>query len=157
MLFRSANPFAYALKSEVDETTLKINYSLNANADDVKIVIKDENGVEYDVIEQGAQAKGAQTAEISINDYDAGKYDWEIVVDGKEKTTVEEFKAYRFYHPRGVDVDNNMESASFGNVYVTEGISTTSATYWSGTGGGIGLYAFSADMEPIKNPATIAV
>ena len=150
----TANPFAYALKSELNETTLKINYSLNANADDVKIVIKDENGVEYDVIEQGAKSKGAQTAEIAVTDYDAGKYDWEIVVDGKEKTTVEEFKAYRFYHPRGVDVDNNMESASFGNVYITEGQLTTSATYWSGTRGGLGLYAFSADMEPIQNPAT---
>lgn len=150
----TANPYAYALKSEVDETTLKISYSLNADAENVSIVIKDENGIEYDVIEQGAQSKGAQTAEISINDYDAGKYEWEIVVDGNEKTAVEEFKAYRFYHPRGIDVDNNMESASFGNVYITEGQLTTSATYWSGTRGGLGMYAFSADMEPIINPAT---
>ena len=118
------------------------------------MVIKDENCDEYDVIEQGAKSKGAQTAEIAVTDYDAGKYDWEIVVDGEEKTTVEEFKAYRFYHPRSLDVDNNMESLSFGNVYITEGQLTTSATYWSGTGGGLGLYAFSADMEPIKNPAT---
>ena len=150
----TANPYAYALRSEFNETTLKISYSLNANATNVSIVIKDENGVEYDVIEQGAQSKGAHTAEISTTDYDAGKYDWEIVVEGAEKTTVEEFKAYRFYHPRSLDVDNNMESPSFGNVYITEGQLTTSATYWSGTGGGLGLYAFSADMEPIKNPAT---
>ena len=150
----TANPYAYALKGEVDESTLKISYSLNANATDVSIVIKDENGVEYDVIEQGAQAKGAHSAEISISDYDAGKYDWEIVVDGAEKTTVEEFAAYKFNHPRGVDVDINMESGSFGNVYVTDGQLATDSKFWSVTGGGIGLYAFSADMQPITNPAT---
>ena len=150
----TANPYAYALKSELNETTLKISYSLNANAENVSIVIKDENGGEYDVIEKGAQSKGAYTTDISVSEYDPGKYEWEVIVDGKEKSAVEEFKAYRFYHPRGIDVDNNMESASFGNVYITEGQLTTSATYWSGTRGGLGMYAFSADMEPIINPAT---
>ena len=150
----TANPYAYALKSELNETTLKISYSLNANAKNVNIVIKDENGGEYDVIEKGAQSKGAHTAEISVSEYDPGKYEWEVIVDGKEKSAVEEFKAYRFYHPRGIEVDNNMESPSFGNVYITEGQLTTKELYWSGTRGGLGLYAFTADMEPIINPAT---
>ena len=150
----TANPYAYALKSELNETTLKISYSLNANAENVSIVIKDENGGEYDVIEKGAQSKGAYTTDISVSEYDPGKYEWEVIVDGKEKSAVEEFKAYRFYHPRGIEVDNNMESASFGNVYITEGQLTTKELYWSGTRGGLGLYAFTADMEPIINPAT---
>ncbi|MBR5552078.1 MAG: N-acetylmuramoyl-L-alanine amidase [Muribaculaceae bacterium] len=150
----TANPYAYALKSELNETTLKISYSLNANAENVSIVIKDENGGEYDVIEKGAQSKGAYTTDISVSEYDPGKYEWEVIVDGKEKSAVEEFKAYRFYHPRGIEVDNNMESASFGNVYITEGQLTTEELYWSGTRGGLGLYAFTADMEPIINPAT---
>ena len=152
----TANPFAYALKSELDETSLKINYSLNADAEDVKVIIKNENDEEIEVIEQGAQTKGAQSAEISVTNYEAGKYTWEVVVDGADKTAVETFKSYMFYHPRGVEVDNNMESPSFGNIYCTEGMTSANAQYHSNTttSGGLGLYAFTADMEPIKNPAT---
>ena len=152
----TANPFAYALKSELDGTTLNISYSLNADAEDVKVIIKDENDNEVEVVEQGAQSKGAQTAEVAISSYEAGKYTWEVVVDGADKTAVETFGSYMFYHPRGVDVDNNMESPSFGNIYCTEGMTSASSDYHSNTttSGGLGLYAFTADMEPIKNPAT---
>jgi hypothetical protein len=76
-----------------------------------------------------------------------------IVKKSKFKKS-EEFAAYKFNHPRGIDVDINMESGSFGNVYITEGQLSTDTKFWSATGGGIGLYAFSADMQPITNPAT---
>ena len=152
----TANPYAYALKSELVENTLIINYSLNADAEDVKIIVKDAEGEVVETIEKGAQIKGAQTAEVNIAEYETGNFTWEVVVDGADKTAVETFKSYMFYHPRGVDVDNNMESPSFGNIYCTEGMTSANAQYHSNTtsSGGLGLYAFTADMEPIINPAT---
>ncbi len=152
----TANPFAYALKSELAENTLNINYSLNADAEDVKIIVKDAEGEVVETIEKGAQTKGAQTAEVNVAEYEKGDFSWEVVVDGADKTAVETFKSYMFYHPRGVDVDNNMESPSFGNIYCTEGMTSASSDYHSNTttSGGLGLYAFTADMEPIINPAT---
>ena len=152
----TANPFAYALKSELVGGTLTITYSLNADAEDVKIIVKDAEGEVVETIEKGAQTKGAQIAEIKVSEYEKGDYSWEIVVDGADKTAVETFKSYMFYHPRGVEVDNNMESPSFGNIYCTEGMTSSSTVYHSNTttSGGLGLYAFTADMEPIKNPAT---
>ena len=152
----TANPYAYALKSELVENTLTINYSLNADAEDVKIIVKDAEGEVVETIEKGAQTKGAQTAEVNIAEYETGNFTWEVVVDGADKTAVETFKSYMFYHPRGVDVDNNMESPSFGNIYCTEGMTSANAQYHSNTtsSGGLGLYAFTADMEPIINPAT---
>ena len=153
----TANPFAYALKSELVDKTITINYSLNANAEDVKVVVKNEEGEVALTLEQGAQTKGAQIVEISTDDFDKnGTYTWEVIVDGADKSEVETFGSYMFYHPRGVDVDNNMESPSFGNIYCTEGMTSASEDYHSNTttSGGLGLYAFTADMEPIINNAT---
>ena len=152
----TANPFAYALKSELADGTLAISYALNADAEDVKIIVKDAEGEVVETIEKGAQTKGAQTAEVNVAEYEKGDFSWEVVVDGADKTAVETFKSYMFYHPRGVDVDNNMESPSFGNIYCTEGMTSANAQYHSNTtsSGGLGLYAFTADMEPIINPAT---
>ena len=152
----TANPFAYALKSELADGTLAISYALNADAEDVKIIVKDAEGEVVETIEKGAQTKGTQTAEVNVAEYEKGDFSWEVVVDGADKTAVETFKSYMFYHPRGVDVDNNMESPSFGNIYCTEGMTSANAQYHSNTtsSGGLGLYAFTADMEPIINPAT---
>ncbi len=154
----TANPFAYALKSELNDKTITINYSLNADAEDVKILVKNAEGEVALTLEQGAQTKGAQTAEINVDESftEDGTYTWEVVVDGADKTAVETFANYMFYHPRGVDVDNNMESPSFGNIYCTEGMTSASSDYHSNTttSGGLGLYAFTADMQPILNPAT---
>ena len=86
-----------------------------------------------------------------------GNNTWQVAVEYAAKSAPEYINGYRFYHPRGVDIDNNMESDHFGNIYCTEGIATSSATYISGTSGngiGGGLYAFDASLSPIKNPAT---
>lgn len=150
----TANPYAYALSSTAIEGKLNVNYLLNADATNVTINIVDEEGEVAATKVQGPQTAGSHTAEISLDKLTKGTYSWEVVVAGAEKSTIETFKSYRFYHPRGCEVDNNMESPSFGNVYVTEGMVTSSSTYWSGTGGGLGLYAFDASMNPIKNEVT---
>lgn len=151
----TANPFAYALSSEVVEKTLKVKYSLNTAAKAVNVNVKDAEGKVVATV-AGATVAGAQSVEIALADLVDGEYTWEVEVEGEEKTSVETFKSYMFFHPRGVDVDNNMESPSFGNIYVTEGMTSSLEQYHSNTttSGGLGLYAFTADMEPILNPAT---
>ena len=151
----TANPYAYALKSEVVETTLNVSYSLNADADDVVINVLDEEGEAVATIEQGAQAKGAYTAEISLEDLEKGNYTWEVVVEGAEKSTIERFNSYSFYHPSGLDIDNNPENASFGALFVCEGYNRGQKTGYvsahaDGSYGG-GLYIFDAAGNQILN------
>ncbi|MBR5551208.1 MAG: SusF/SusE family outer membrane protein [Muribaculaceae bacterium] len=150
----NANPFAYALSSTVENGVISINYSLNADVTAAEVIVKNSAGEA--VITQTLEGitKGAHSATVDLAGQETDTYTWEIKVTGAAQSDIKEFAAYRFYHPRGVDVDNNMESAAFGNVYVTEGIKTTSATYWSGNGGGNGLYIFTPDMQPVKNPQT---
>ena len=150
----NANPYAYALTSTVENGVISINYSLNADATAAEVIVK--NSLGEAVITQALEGvtKGAHTATVDLAGQETDTYTWEIKVTGAAQDGIKEFAAYRFYHPRGVDVDNNMESAAFGNIYVTEGIRTISATYWSGNGGGNGLYIFTPDMQPVKNPKT---
>ncbi len=149
----TANPFAYALSSEVVENTLKVNYTLNAVATTVKVVVKN-SAEEVVATADGAVEAAAHTVEISLAGLADDNYTWEVEVTGAEKTQMETFFATQFYHPRGIDVDNNMESSAFGHVYITEGMSTTSSAYYPATRGGVGLFIFDPQMNGVKNEKT---
>ncbi len=151
----TANPYAYALKSELNDKTITISYALNADADDVKVIVKNYDGEIVETIEQGAQAKGAQAIELNVDDFEEGQYTWEIEVAGAEKTTIERFSTQSFYHPSGLDIDNNPENASFGTLFVTEGYNRGNTSGYvsaqaDGSYGG-GLYIFDAAGNQILN------
>ena len=149
----TANSFAYDLNSEVTGTTLTANYTLNVKAETVTVNVKNSAG-EVVLTTSGAIAKGAHSVSFDIANLADGKYTWDVEVDCADKTNVQEFAALRYYHPRGVDVDNNMESDNFGDIYVTEGMSTTNTTYYPANNGGVGLYIFNPDMTGVKNETT---
>ncbi len=149
----TANPFAYALSSEVVEGKLNVNYSLNTEATSVAVKVVDATGTVVAKV-AGETAKGAHTTEIALAELEVGSYTWEVEVAGTEKTAMEEFHKVQFYHPRGVDVDNNMESPAFGHVYVTEGMTTSNTKYYQAANGGVGLYIFTPAMESVVNEVT---
>ena len=151
----TANPYAFALKSEVADNKLNISYSLNADATDVNIIVKNAAGEEVATSAEGAKAKGAYTAEIDITEFEDGDYTWEIEVAGAEKATIERFSTVSFYHPSGLDIDNNPENASFGTLFVTEGYNRGQTSGYisahaDGSYGG-GLYIFDAAGNQILN------
>ena len=157
----TANAYAYGLIGTVKDNNFEANYSLNAPVENAIITIYDPEGNVITSLETGAQAAGPHQELIDITDLVSSDTQqtntWEVAVEYAAKSSPEYIKGYQFYHPRGVDVDNNMESENFGNIYCTEGMATTSTTYISGTSGdgiGGGLYAFDAAMNPIKNPST---
>ena len=152
----TANPFAYGLKSELvnSASSLKVEFSLNSAADSVVVIVRDEAGEAYVTHELGALAAGSHNYEVLCPESMQGNFTWEVVVSGAAKTAIEEFAALRYYHPRGVDVDNNMESDNFGSIYVTEGMETATETYYSATHGGPGLYIFNPDMTSVINSVT---
>ena len=149
----TANPYAYGLKSEIVDGKLNATFALNTDATAVTVNVLDAEG-NVVATAAGATTKDEQTVAIDLLSLPYATYTWAVEVAGAEKTGIEHFGNYSFWHPRGVEVDNSMESASFGNVYVTEGQYTSNSAYWSGTGGGLGLYAFDAAFNPIKNEAT---
>ena len=149
------NPFAYAVSGEYDALTLDVAYSLNTDADKAEVQIL-KNGTVVKTQEVSATA-GENTAEIDLSDLADGDYTWQIAVTGGATTgNAVEFVSLDWNHPRGVDTDRNFESPAFGNIYVTEGRSSTNTSYYScsTTGGGNGLYIFTPDMAGVENKAT---
>lgn len=147
----SANPYAYALTSYPEEYNLVTSYSLNADATDVQIIVYDKNGKEVLRHEAGSQQAGCHTEYVDVHSLDnADGYRWAVSVNGYSQKSPVEFKSHRFYYPRSVDVDNNMNSDNFGNIYCTEGQKVVGNIYVCGNGSQ-GLCAFDASLNPIEN------
>ncbi len=158
----TANPFAYALSSSVTDGVVTVNYSLNADATAVAIVLS--NSVKNEVVktvdlEGDLLTKGAHSTTIDLAGLPDACYTWVVKVTGAEKTTVEQFQDLAFWHPAGIAVDNSMESPSFGTLFIADGYTTTTAgktrddgaAYVGGNDGGSGLYIYDAAGNAILN------
>ena len=86
--FAALNPYAYALSSSLsaDETTLTVNYSLNADATEVNVVILNgETAVK--TIPCTGITKGAYTIEIPTTDFPKStNLTWKVEVKGASVT-----------------------------------------------------------------------
>ena len=159
----TANPFAYALSSTEAEGAVTINYSLNADATAVAINLIGNQGTVVKTVDLDGDflAKGAHTTTIELAGLSDGCYNWEVKVTGEAKTEVKEFFYQSFWHPSGLDIDNNPENASFGTLFVAEGYTDKAATNSAGTyplvsaqadgSDGGGLYMFTPGGDLIKD------
>ena len=154
------NSYAYGLSSSLsdDKTKIEFTYSLNADATSVSITVYNgESPVKGLSLIAGDNIKaGTHIVEMETTQLPNGiDLKWDIAVESAiVGTPTVASKAYRFYHPQGVDVDNNPMSAHFGRILVTECMPVVSATYQSGSASdGQGLYAFDPQLNPIKNSA----
>ena len=152
--FAALNPYAYALSSSLsaDETTLTVNYSLNADATEVNVVILNgETAVK--TIPCTGITKGAYTIEIPTAELPKlATLTWKVEVKGASvtKPTIQADK-YSFYLPYGMDVDIDIESPYFGNWYVIEAYNIKGTSGYHSTSVGRALYAFDATLAPIAN------
>ena len=157
--FAALNPYAYGLSSELsaDKTTLTVNYSLNADATNVDFVLLDGETVLKTVnLNTKGLVKGSYSAEISTEGLDFGRtFAWKIEVKGAAVANATAVKTYRFFHPSGIDIDNNPESKHFGRILCLEANhsvkTTTSTSGYLGKGYGAGIYAFDAAFDKITN------
>ena len=153
------NPFAYALSSTLnaDKTVLSVNYSLNAKASEVNVVVLAGETVLKTIACEGL-TKGAHSVEVPTADFPTEEaITWRVDVKGaevKEVTLVD--NSVKMYAPTSVDIDNNPENENFGTVFVVEGLPTakdnaTYANYISYTDGA-GLYVLNADGTARRMP-----
>ena len=151
----TANPFAYALSSEIDGTTLNVKYSLNTAATNVDVVVKDSEGEVVLTSVEGDQAAGEHTANLDLSNVEDGTYTWAVVVEGSELSAVKQFVHWDFYHPAGLAVDNSTESPSFGHLFVadayTDGKTSGYISAQADGSEGTGLYVFDAAGNQVKD------
>lgn len=157
--FAALNPFAYGLSSTLspDQKTLTVNYSLNAPATSVvwKLMDGDKVILTQDFTSKGLTAGGyTATVNLDLPDIPVGKpLKWKIEVKGAAHNTTNNHGGYRFFHPSGVDVDNNPESPHFGRIICNEAMNTVKSktdTYLSAKFGA-GIFEFTPAFEPKPN------
>ena len=159
--FAALNPYAYGLSSTLnaDQTELTVNYSLNATATNVDFVLLDGDKVIKTVnLNDKGLDKGSYTATVALDDPNmplGKKLSWKIEVKGDAVASATAVKTYRFFHPSGIDIDNNPESKHFGRILCLEANhsvkTTTSTNGYLGKGYGAGVYAFDAAFDKITN------
>ena len=153
--FAELNPYAYGLKSSREGTTLTVNYSLNAPATGVSVVIMD-GAEEVKTVTCDGITKGSHSVDISTLDLPTGKsLTWKVVVTGNSvaSPTLHD-ESIRFYLPYGMDIDVDPESDYLGHWYVIEATNGgQSKTGYQSNPFGRGLYAFDAALNPILNSA----
>ena len=154
--FAALNPYAYGLSSALsaDETTLTINYSLNADATEVNIVVLDGETTVKSFPCEGI-AKGSYSVEIPTTEFPTGKrLTWKVEVSGASvKVPTQHETIYSFYHPSAIDIDNNPENSTFGLILCNEGMQSVKdvESGYVSAGFGAGIFAFNAAFEPMPN------
>ena len=150
------NPYAFGLESKLsaDKSTLTMTYRLNnSKATDVDVVVK--GGDEVIIIVNGTTNIGKNTVEISTEGFPGGvDITWSVIVKGTSVAApTREEKIYSFYHPSGLDIDNNPENKTFGMLLVNEGMhSVKSKTEgYVSAQFGAGIFAFTPSFDLIPN------
>ncbi|MBR5854316.1 MAG: hypothetical protein IKY87_01385, partial [Paludibacteraceae bacterium] len=149
------NPYAYALSSSLSEdgATLTVNYSLNAEATAVSVVLLNGEEVVKTVPCDGL-AQGEYTVAIPTEGLPQGvELTWSVEVQGASVAEpTQEEKIYSFYHPSGLDIDNNPENPTFGMLLVNEGMQKVKDVEgYVSSGFGAGIFAFTPSFDPIVN------
>ena len=83
--FAALNPYAYGLTSTFEDNTLKVNYSLNADATGVSVVILNGETEVHTVACNDKKNKGSHSVNIDISTLGlpTGKsLTWKVVVTG---------------------------------------------------------------------------
>lgn len=143
----SPNIFAFGLASEKADAA-KYNVTFKLNADAGKVIVKVYDGdAEVKSFDLGAKEKGVNTAEIDLADIDGAGLNWAVLAISSDPNAGEsavkftgEDAILKFNEPRGIAVDNNMESPYFGRIYVSESAGSAKAD---------GIYVMDACLEDV--------
>ncbi len=147
------NVYAYGLSATYADGNLTVNYSLNAFANEVSLLLFDGEGKEVVAHSLGYKQAGAHEATIDLDVYKElvdGKYTWAIKAQGDARTKISgellKMKNGTYWQPRDIAINQNPESSFFGQMYMSN--SSAGGTV---EGGYIGIenaiYVFNPLME----------
>ena len=148
------NTYAFGLESELTDEALVVTYRLNnSNATSVNVLVY--NGEEVVATVAGDNAIGKNVVEIPTATLPAGvQLTWAVEVNGTSvEVPTQEEKIYSFYHPSGLDIDNNPENETFGLLLVNEGMHSVKdkTEGYVSAGFGAGIFAFTPSFDLIPN------
>ena len=123
-----ANIFASELKASAVSATNDVEFSYTLNADASSVTITVASGEVFEITEAADLTKGAHKVTKRLKKETAvGEYSWSVTAVGVAENTntgenavkfSDDANELRFFQPRGLGVDVNMDSPYFGRIYV---------------------------------------
>ena len=155
MTENNLNTYAFGLESVLSEDAgiLNITYRLNnSNATSVNVLVY--YGEEVVATVAGGTTIGKNTVVLATANLPKGvRLTWGVEVNGTSvEVPTQEAKTYSFYHPSGLDIDNNPENATFGMLLINECMQHVKGVDgYVSTGYGAGIYAFTPSFDLLPN------
>lgn len=148
------NTYAFGLESELNDTALVVTYRLNnSNATSVNVLVY--KGEEVVATVAGTTTIGVNTVVIPVATLPQGRMlTWSVEVNGTSvEVPTQEAKIHSFYHPSGLDIDNNPENPTFGMLLINEGMHSVKgiASGYVSSNYGAGIFAFTPSLDLIPN------
>ena len=150
------NTYAFGLESELteDASVLNVTYRLNnSNATSVNVLVYE--GEEVVATIAGGTSIGKNVVEVATAELPQGvELTWAVEVNGTSvDAPTQESKIYSFYHPSGLDIDNNPENATFGMLLINEGMQSVASKTegYVSAQFGAGIFAFTPSLDLIPN------
>ena len=146
------NAFAYDVEASADGENVTVKYSLNAEAEAVKVNFYDgETLVTSADAEADGLTEGAHSLTVAVGP-DALKLSYEVAVTGKGTLEVRKVgDSYKIWGPYGMAINNNPASKGFGQVLMVE--SWVNEKYPEGyisSDKPGALFAFDAAFQPVN-------
>ena len=156
MTENNLNTYAFGLESVLSEdaSILNVTYRLNnSNATSVNVLVY--YGEEVVATVAGGTTIGKNTVSLATANLPKGvRLTWGVEVNGTSvEVPTQEAKTYSFYHPSGLDIDNNPENATFGMLLINECLHHVKdiAEGYVSSNYGAGIYAFTPSLDLIPN------
>ncbi len=146
-----ANIYASELKAESTVDGYNLKFTLNEASTSTTITVYNGTDV-VKTIDAGSFSKGQHTIAILSADLPEGNFTWTVKavaesVDRPLKFSDNNQIQMQFYSPRGVAVDNIVESPYFGRVYASETLPRTTTGRMTTDG----VYILNAALEDVTN------
>ena len=162
------NSFAYDVVTSLSTFGCKVRYRLAGVATAVTVKIFDSNGIQVAAVPGTLNPLNEVT--VSLMDQPNGTYKASVEVTSANHGWAKCGTTYRFFSPWGVTCNNCTESPTFGRVLCLESnvVTTTRTTdnpyhsgvgvagSTSGSGNGMGIYAFTPQGQPMFHDAAAA-
>ena|GEM_PF-1476131 len=126
---------------------MTVNYSLNANAKAVNVVVLNGEEVVATIPCDGI-AKGDHSVQVSTVELPKSvALTWKVNVEGTSvEVPTQEAQMYNMYCPHGLAIDNDPNSEYFARILVAEAMQGVPASGYISSGKGAGLYVFNPDF-----------
>ena len=147
------NAFAYNLDAKLAGSEVVVNYTLNAEAEDVKVNFYDGETLVYTAVSNEVFNAGDHSVTVPVSNLGENPtaLNFKIEVTGKSSLDVIKVgETFKVWGPYGMAVNNNPASKGFGQILIAESYPEEPETGYISSQKPGAIFAFDQNFQPIN-------